>query len=239
MNLQTINILQSILDIIFPKKCVLCRKHDTFLCSDCKKQIKYKKTQKCINCGKINNCGKLCYECKKLFYFEYAITATKFNNKDIKKIITLLKYKFVKDIGKDIGLILAVFFEKLKNEVKELENFINTKPLIIPVPLHKKRIKWRGFNQAEIISKHFAPKFNLSINTNLIRLQYTDPQVNLNKSERLKNVKNIFKYTGNLNKKNIILIDDVITTGSTAKYASKALKQANAGNIMVLTIAGT
>lgn len=227
-----------ILDTIYPKKCIICNKDDTFLCLDCLQNIKIKTKQKCIVCGKKNNCGKLCPECSNRFYFQYSVIATNFKNKDVSIIIKTFKYRFVSELGKNIGLIMFTLINDLQEKEVEFKEFLDTKPLIMFVPLHKKRLNWRGFNQAQIIAEYLSEKMNLNVNYSLSREKNSKTQTNLEKEDRLQNAKDIFACNADLNKKNIILVDDVITTGATVKYASKSLKQANAGKIMTLAFAG-
>jgi len=96
--------------------------------------------------------------------------------------------------------------------------------VIIPVPLHTKRLKERGFNQSVEIAKVLSRNLNIKIdNKSCIRTKYTLPQLTLSGSQRVNNVKNAFVVRNKINYKHIVLVDDVFTTGSTIKELSKAI----------------
>lgn len=112
--------------------------------------------------------------------------------------------------------------------------------LIVPVPLHKARLKERGFNQSLLLAKGLAKAYNLPIDyLNLKRIRATDHQINLKGKERLINVKNAFEVKDKtaFQDKKIVLIDDVYTTGATVTECSNTLKKAGAKSIDVLTLA--
>ncbi|MBU2883397.1 ComF family protein [Psychrosphaera sp. B3R10] len=99
---------------------------------------------------------------------------------------------------------------------------------VCPLPLHKNRLRSRGFNQAFVICQHI--KFDLPVNIlcSLKRVKYSMPQSELSRRERLQNVRNIFRCSEDLTGKTILLVDDVVTTGATLDNAAKALLEQNA-----------
>jgi ComF family protein len=110
--------------------------------------------------------------------------------------------------------------------------------LLIPIPLSKKRLLWRGFNQSEILARELVTAFNYSISHDLKRNKYSRPQAELSEQERLNNIKDSFFWAGTaLEGKTIILIDDVITTGATLNEAALTLKKYGAGKIYGLVLA--
>ncbi len=151
----------------------------------------------------------------------------------VRRAILALKYKFASDIASELAGICA---DKLK-----FRNFpANT--LLVPIPLHKKRESWRGFNQAEVVGKLLAEKLSWEFAPGLlIRARHTPPQVGLKSSQRRQNIKDVFA----VNPKNelplgsrLLIFDDVYTTGSTLNEAKKALKSAGFKSVRCLTIAG-
>lgn len=124
--------------------------------------------------------------------------------------------------------------------IKEYDLPINFIDYIVPIPLHKVRLREREFNQAEILGGHLSREFNKELRPDaLIRLRNSRTQTELNAGERFQNVKDAFSVkTGlNLKNKNILLVDDVFTSGATASEAALALKTSGAGIIFVLTLA--
>ena len=114
------------------------------------------------------------------------------------------------------------------------------KVIVVPVPLNKKRLLERGFNQSALLSECFARHFGLTCHAEIIeRFRPTPHQVGLNKQQRQINVKNSFKIIKPelVKNKNIILIDDVVTTGSTLEEVAKTLKQNGAQKVIGLVVA--
>lgn len=207
------------LDIFFPSFCVTCKKEGSFLCENCKKKIEIFKTP-----SHLPQKSKL-----EIFY-----CATEYRQDEIGKLIYNFKYRFIKEIRKELGEILIEHLEK--SGFKKNDNQI-----LIPVPLHKKRLKWRGFNQSEILAKEISSHFDIPVITNtLFREKYTEPQtLKQDRKERIKNIKNAFlcKNTEIIKNKEIILVDDVLTTGSTLKECAKTLSRNGMEKIIAIVIA--
>jgi competence protein ComFC len=233
------NIIDFFLDLIFPKECQNCCQEGSWLCEDCFSKISFNKSQYCLNCKKNSLNGEFCSFCKHNFYLDGILIACSYNESAISRLIKLMKYQFAKNIAEDLAKILTAYLSKIKSEslyIQSMFDFDNS--FLVCVPLHKKRKNWRGFNQAEIISEILSKNAGIELNNNLIRTKNTKPQVNLNAKERKENVKNVFAWKGNkLNNKNILLIDDVVTTGSTLNECAKILKSYGAGKIWALVIA--
>ncbi len=109
---------------------------------------------------------------------------------------------------------------------------------IIPVPLHKKRLRDRGYNQSELIAKYAAEYIGLKMRADILeRVRATDKQSKLIRTERVLNVKNAFKCSEDISGMKILLFDDICTTGNTLAACASALKQAGAAKICALTFA--
>ncbi len=159
----------------------------------------------------------------------------------IQKSLWELKYQGNTKIARTFGKLL---YERLLDELSDALLFSNFhKPILIPLPLSKKRRKERGWNQSEmlisaIISHDTHSIFSYSFNS-LIKQRHTEPQTHMSRKERLQNLKGCFtiKNPDTIKHKNIILIDDVTTTGSTISEAIQVLKDAGVGKIMAFTVA--
>ena len=164
-----------------------------------------------------------------------------YKNKLSRKAIWAIKYnKNQKIINKFSNLL----YEFIMEDISEKVNFIGfNNPLLIPIPMHKNNLKERGYNQSELIVKEVykidqGKNFDILINT-LLKIKETPHQSSLkNKDDRLKNLKNCFYIeSGKIKDRNIILIDDVITTGTTMNEVSKILKSGGARKIIGYSIA--
>ena len=112
--------------------------------------------------------------------------------------------------------------------------------LIIPVPLHSKRLRERGFNQSVILAKEISERFHISLDFLTLRRHiYTEAQINLGRKDREANVKGVFSVSNSekIQGQRIILVDDVYTSGSTAKECTRVLMQSNAESVAILTLA--
>ncbi len=239
-------IKKTILDAIYPIECASCKKDGRWICDDCFDNLPHSHGEYCLNCKKESPFGKFCSYCSSLFSVDGIMIAGSFRDKTLKKLVKTYKYNFARDISQTLGEYLFLYlnkqisdystvaFPKLPRIFKRIQN-----TLIIPVPLHKKRLRWRGFNQSELLAQIIADKFDSEINTkDLKRIKNSSPQTKLNKDLREKNLIGNFRWNGaDLNKKNIILIDDVTTTGATLNECAKELKKNNAGTVWGVVIA--
>lgn len=144
-----------------------------------------------------------------------------YDNRLVKKLITTYKYHFVQDLHEPLGRILA---EHLKPILREIDK---KDCVIIPVPLHLKRLRFRGFNQAELLGQTIARKLNLTLRLNILkRSRHTKPQASLKETMRKKNIHAAFQAQAcpELQGKIIFLLDDVMTSGATLEECAKALR---------------
>lgn len=223
-----------ILDLIFPIECLNCGAAGRWICQKCFTQLKFNDTQYCHHCKKENRAGRFCVSCMQDYCLKGLLIAGSYEDKILEKLIINFKYHFIKDIAADLGNFLILFLENLQNE-----KIFNPRDFcILPVPLAKKRERWRGFNQAKEIAEIIAKHFGIMINEDLIRIKHSKPQVKLNENERKCNIVGCFGWQGeNLNSRKIILIDDVATTGATLNECAKILKQNGAGEVWGLVAA--
>ncbi|MBN2086779.1 ComF family protein [Candidatus Peregrinibacteria bacterium] len=157
-------------------------------------------------------------------------------NPQIKSAIQQFKYRFTESLAEVFGGLMA----KKLSELNMNEGKIN---VLIPVPLHKKRLNYRGFNQAELLAESTANISKKTIVLNaLYRTRHTDQQAKLSKRERQTNLKNAFivnkKFVQADNKKSVFfVVDDVCTTGSTLENCAKTLKEAGVEKVYGLVVA--
>ncbi len=201
------------MDFIFPRTCLGCGASGKYLCSQCIQKIK-KAPEICSYCGSYSFRGATHQSCKRPLGLDGAFSAWNYEGV-MRKAILALKYKFASEIAKELAAILA---NELRKRPLQL-----TKAVLVPIPLHRQRKLWRGFNQTEEIGKLVAEKMGWKFEKNLILRQVdTLPQVQLKKEKRKSNVRGAFSL--NPTHQSPVLFDDVWTTGPTLKEAAKVLK---------------
>ena len=204
------------ISLLFPRLCCACGVHllrnEKLICTHC--YISIPRTNYHLTAD--NPVEQLfwgrCQICK--------AAAFSFYNKGsrIRKLIHNLKYKGIREVGYELG---RIYGQSLKNS-----GFTSDVDLIIPVPLHPLKQRKRGFNQSEYISKGLAEATGLQLELNsLVRITLSDTQTNKSRYERWMNVEGIFAVTDSekLKGKHILLVDDVITTGSTLEACAGEL----------------
>lgn len=238
LNEKNAQIINFFLDLIFPKICLGCQKEGYYLCENCLEKIPLIDKFVCPLCGQLSFWGKTCEKCQKKFYLTGLIYACSYKINLIREAIKALKYEYLQELVKPLtGLLIKC----IKNS-HFLSNFSQStfRYLIIPVPLHRKKILFRGFNQAELIGQEIAQEFDLELKNNLlIRVKNTASQTDLKENQRFLNVQNVFqvKERKMISNKIIFLVDDVITSGATLNEAAKVLKEAGTKEVWGLTIA--
>ena len=223
----------SILDIVFPKRCVGCRKVGKYICVACQKTIQLQ-IQRCPECDRPAIDGKTHPFCLKRFGLDGLTTVFLYDGV-VKKAIKSIKYRFVYDIAESLmNLIPPRITQSLGLLPKNL--------VIYPIPLHKDRLKWRGFNQAEKLGEILAKKLNLKLVDGLLtRREKRTPQADIaHREDRIKNAQGLFRInqlTIHNQQSAILLLDDVWTTGATMKEATRVLKKGGVRFVWGMTIA--
>jgi ComF family protein len=225
-----------ILDLVFPKFCLGCGFLGSYLCPSCQKQLYHLKRQNCLYCQKASYLGLTHPGCLKKLDIDGVVSLFYYNNL-LKKIIKNLKYRLATEVWKEFWQTINP--EALKPTVLFKE--IVKDGVIQPIPLTKSKLRERGFNQAELIAQYFQKFLSLPKVDCLVRKKETLSQAQLkSKRQRYLNLRGAFVIKDkniNLRGRKIVLVDDIITTGSTVKEATKVLKKFGARKIYVLTLA--
>ncbi|MDO9515545.1 MAG: ComF family protein [Syntrophales bacterium] len=234
-------VVSGLADILFPAQCqtcgaVLIGDGGDIFCSNCLSTVRFTTAPQCTSCGRpfeaTQGADHLCEECilsrppfsvaRSLGVYEGALL----------DVIHLFKYHGKISVGEALGRMMAQApYDSLA---------IGDYSLIIPVPLHPKRLRERGFNQSLILARQVSKQFSIPLEFLVLRRTlHTEAQVTLSGRRRRANVKGAFEVTdpsGTQGHK-ILLIDDVYTTGSTAAECSKVLMKSGAKEVAVLTLA--
>ncbi|MFZ2189260.1 MAG: ComF family protein [Candidatus Magasanikiibacteriota bacterium] len=224
------SILEKLKDYVFPVFCLNCKKEGGWLCEQCFNKLNLQGIFDCPVCHKNTVVGECCFDCKEKSILNSHIAITKYeDNSLIGKVIQTLKYSW----AEDVLAVMEKMIEKFVNNHSELFSSID---FVVPVPLHQKRYVERGFNQAELIARVVAKKINKPFKDVVVRTRHTRQQAKLNRADRLENLQEAFSVEEKLIG-NILIVDDVFTTGSTIQECAKALKNAGADRVFGFSIA--
>lgn len=222
--------LDNVLDILYPPVCITCgerlNSQEEYVCMQCWLDLPLSRFQN----ESENKVAQLFWGRVQIehatSYFQYR------KGSRYQKLIHFIKYKGLKELGYEAGKRFGYVME-------ESESF-KTIDLIVPVPLHKQKLKKRRFNQSEWIAMGIASILQKPIVTgNLIRLIHTPTQTRKSRYERWTNVEGIFGINApdEFEGKHILLIDDVVTTGSTLEACASELLKINGVKVSIATLA--
>lgn len=243
--------LGAITDIIYPVLCYGCgelQDSGDYLCDPC--SVAFKRVGGdgmgfCARCSEpfagVFSENPSCVNCSALDYsFEFGLSALT-NTDEARNLIHDFKYRKQRYL---VGVLVDFCRQALEGDerVAEIIGEDKSETLIVPVPLHWRRQLHRGFNQAELISSLLAEQLGIPHLKLLKRNRYTTTQTRLERAERLKNLEGAFTVNRKFRKKSdfkqVILVDDVFTTGSTSEECASVIKKeyAKVENIVVLTV---
>ena len=221
-------ILKDFISLFFPKACIGCKRtlihSENYICLHCRLSLPISNNNK----GEENHLKKRLGSIPNLKYaFSYLI----YNRGGIaQKLLKKLKYEGIEDIGYLLGLWMGY----------EFENNISGIDFLVPVPLHEKKLKMRGYNQSDSICKGLSVSLKTPWNPDLVkRTKFNPTQTKKSKTDRWLNVEQLFDINENidLNGKHIMIVDDVITTGATIESVAKILIEGGAKTVSVACIA--
>ena len=227
--------------IFFPSFCELCSSllefpQERVICHSCWKSIRTSHPSYCLCCGRFFGALEephLCQDClQKRPPFSHHRSSGKYKGK-LKDIILLYKYRHFQVLGKDLAHLV---YRALGREEEIWWNV----DAIVPVPLHPKRKKERGFNQAQIIAKELARIKRIELGDQLLlKIKNVLPQTSLRVEEREESVSGAFAVAkgDKIKGKVVLLVDDVYTTGSTVRECSSVLRNAGVKEVKALTVA--
>ncbi|QEK38147.1 ComF family protein [Candidatus Cytomitobacter indipagum] len=239
MNSIVSKCMNKITDLFYPKICYLCNAplQENGLCHKCWNKIRFIQDPACKTCGnpfsydmgESISCGK-CIQNKK-YYIDYAKSIMKY---DINTKKLIMSYK-----NHNCFYLTNFFANLMNNSIKEWADNVD---YIIPIPLHNWRLFWRGYNQTEILTKQLSKIAKIShLRDGLLRTKWTYSQSKFNKAGRKKNMENAFEinyaHENKIKGKNVLILDDVTTTGATLNSAAKVLKDAGVKGVYCITIA--
>lgn len=220
-----------LLDLIFPPRCVVCQRVGTWLCAECMSRLPYVVEPICRRCGMPLQNDRLCKRCRTSPLRIEKIDSVLLFEGAVRHAVHHLKYRNGKTLAEPLGKIMSTW----------LNDHPQKTDLIAPVPLHPDRLRQRGYNQASLLARALARNTGIPMSDNsLARVRNTKSQMRLAAEERRHNVSNAFHCRDErVNGRQVLIIDDVCTTGATLEACADALHEAGAARVQALTLART
>jgi competence protein ComFC len=233
---------KSIINLLYPPLCQVCGKRagewNEALCEDCLKKIRRRTPPFCVKCGKqlpdTPHVQELCRDCEKNDYYFDSVFSI-FHYEDVLiDLIHNLKYKKLTSTLRPFAELTADFLKKMPYSEKI--------DVVTSVPMHPFRLLKREINCPHIIAGKISKILGIRYRGNILKkVKNIPPQSKLKRNERIKNIKGAFRAVESrvkdIRHKNVLLVDDLFTTGSTVNECSRILKEAGAGRVKVITLA--
>lgn len=239
MHRVILDLWEGFLDLLYPEgiKCYMCGSkivgvHRYGVCSGCIKEFVFIGNKSCICCGKLLETGDLCNDCRSfLHFFDRAFSLCLYDGA-VKEWIYSFKYGNKPYLARPFARMMA-------DRIKELglDECIDT---VIPVPLHRKKLRQRGYNQSRLLGHVVAREIDKRLAEVIVRGKNTPPLSGLTRLERIQCLEGAFEIKPDkMHKgiKNVMLIDDIYTTGTTVNECARLLKDAGCERVFVFTVA--
>lgn len=236
---KVVYIRNLLLDVFYPEKCMLCGKilaeSPGGVCKACRSRMPYILGDRCIKCSKrTDGLHDVCMDCKRRRHIYRQGYALFEYDRNTERVIADIKYagkwRNIDWLTKELAYHASLYMKKWDAQ------------LIVPVPLHKSKLRKRGFNQAGLVAGLIADEYNIPYDDKLvIRRKKTRPQKNLDDNERKRNLKNVFcvdrsRYGKYVDLRTVILVDDIYTSGSTVDACAAELIKAGVKDVYFLAL---
>lgn len=223
-------VTQNLKDLVFPKQCFGCKSWGNFICTTCSQTLKSQTYQRCIICQKPSLGGWTHPKCKNAFRPDRLITIFDYQDSTLSGLINTAKLSLVPEIFSELAILSCARLE--------VQSLLWRQFVLCPIPQTRSKSRWRGFNQSELIAKEFGRRFQMAIDRILMKSHDTKQQKQLNKQQRTLNLRQAFQISQpEYIPRQVLLIDDITTTGSTFLEATKVLKKTGATTIWCVAIA--
>ena len=216
------------LDLLFPPECAVCSREGSFLCADCEPRLPRLSPPYCRMCAE-PDAAPTCSWCRADAPAYERIRAPYRYTGPMRDMVHDLKYGNIRALAPTLGGLLTDYLGSLRFEAD----------VISPVPLHPKRERSRGYNQSHLLAREVSRRIEIPMaDDRLLRSMDTPPQVAMSgREERRQNIEGAFECTRDATGLRVLLIDDVVTTGSTMSACASALKDAGAVSVFGLALA--
>lgn len=221
------------LDIFYPKFCIECKNFGDHVCFSCISKIIRIKTNTCFYCGRISKQSKHCIKCRRENNDKLRgiLVSSQFDEGPVKEMIHYLKYNGFVEFADLLGELMV---ERINSSNIPFDNFV-----VVPVPMHSQRLGERGYNHAELLARYVSKRLSFKGGLVLERVELRAPQIKLSRKKRLENIVGSIECVdkGLIKGKNILIVDDVATTGATLRECTKVLIGSSAKNVWAVVVA--
>ena len=224
----------ALLDLVYPPHCVACGRMGAWLCAPCLATYPAFRPPLCPRCGRPRVREGLCPRCRADLRAGGGVEASLSGVRSVglhvsplREAVQALKYEGVRVLAEPLADVLGEVWKRAPLPVTA----------VVPVPLHPRRVRLRGYNQAVLLARAFAPRVGLALHEDWVaRSRDTRSQVGLSRDERWANVSGAFRCSGDVAGHAVLLLDDVLTTGATLRACADALRMAGAVGVWALTL---
>ena len=221
----------AVVDLLFPMQCAGCRREGSLICDSCAATLPRLNKPYCSFCASPNSLSP-CRWCRETPPALDGLRAPYLFQGTLREAIEVFKYRGVSAAAPELGRLLAAYLVDYRAD--------NPLPgrVIVPAPLHPRRLRRRGYNQSALLARELAKVTGLDLDEGLLtRTKQAAPQVGASRSQRRENVRDSFACSRSASGLSVLLVDDVATTGSTLSACAAALKASGAAAVWGLTLA--
>lgn len=214
------------LDLLFPPQCALCRAGGSVLCEYCIATLPLAEAPRCERCWDDVTHGSLCARCSRTPPAFESVRAPYAHEDGARELVHLLKYENLTSLAEPMAREMAPFVAVFAPDV------------VVPVPLHSGRERSRGYNQSALLAKHIGRETGIVVDSRAARrVRATKPLVQaMSPEERAQIVEGAFRADASrVERRRVLLVDDVVTTGATLGACARALLDAGAGSVSAVT----
>lgn len=225
----------SILDVLFPKHCICCRKFGSYICSNCFTKIQFCEINVCLKCQRPAFGGLTHPVCLSPHIIDGVFSSLIYAGV-VKKLVYRFKYApYLRDLESSL---VSLFYEGLIQK-ESFYTALRTRPVLVPIPLHASRLRRRGYNQSHLLAEGLGKQFSLPVIPLLSRVRKTTTQIGKTGEERATNMQGAFAFRQDASfvPLSVLLVDDVTTSGATLLEAAKMLKRAGVKRVWGITLA--